>query len=368
MTRHHLPAAEPSAEVEEHSRIIYDFLVSEVQSSKHGDRFTLRPFTLEDANGYPSPLNVSQAFFEPVTTTDEHRLKLAQTAAELVMPINDFEALVEGMKAVYRHEKVKRHIGLGGVLKFVDSHHTYVNQVMQEIASWVAQRELGVEAPEQRQATIVSRITGLFTLDLLKLVYDTEGWQHHGGTIFEDVLLPFGGALQTLPNSSSGNRFVQSVENALPLRRGVLRETKSKYETCILENGLRVFEGSSGTENWDDIARRLRIIGRVTKKTVELSTEPIDTAGNHKVLVVPIFMQCDPFTGKARDPITPQPTPFAILMPRYVTKESDFHQTMVDIASAGQVYKTSGTFPYAYEGDEDKYSTPDELYTHKTKG
>lgn len=352
---------------EEQSRIIYDFLVSEIRTSKHGDRFALRDFTLEPTHGYPSPLNVSQAYYEPVPTTDEHRLKLAYTAAELVMPLTNFDALVEGMQAVYKHEKVKRHMGSGGVLKFVDSHHTYVNQVMQELASWAALHDMGIEAPEQKQATIVSRITGLFTLELLEHVYDAEGWQHHGGAIFEDILLPFGGALQTLPNSSSGNRLMQSVENALPLRRGILQETKSAYRTRVLESGLVVFEGSSGTENWDDMAKKLRVIGMVTKKTADLSTHPTDAEDNQKVLLAPVFMECNPFTGNAKNPIEPRPTPFSFLIPRFVKRHEDFHQTMVDIASAGQIYKTSGTLPFVYEGHEEMYSTPDELYSYRVK-
>lgn len=353
---------QPHHQVEAHSRTIYDFLADIANGGKHGTRFALRDFTLQPTNNYPSPLDVSQAYFESVPTTDEHRMKLAYTAAELIMPRPNFEKLVEGIMLVYKDERVKRHMGNGGSLKFIDSHYTYVNQVMQEIGSWVAQTELDMPSPEQKQVTIVSRITGLFKLELLKDVYEAEGWQHHGGMIFEDVLLPFAGALQTLPSSSTGNKLIDTVKGALPLRTGIVKETKHAYAELV-KKGMVFFEGSSGTENWVDLEKRRRIIGRVSRRTAELTTEPVDRKGNQRVLAVPFFMQCWPFTGDPTQPLAPSFTPFAILEPRYITSYETFHDAMTDIASVGTIYKTTGELPYAYEGNEDRYTTPDVFFS-----
>lgn len=331
------------------SKYVYDFLVEEVRSSQHGRRFTLRDFTLEDMGGYPSPLHIDRPYCEPVESTTEHRLWLASLAGGLVMPERNYAALVAAMQRTYERKDVSDHLAAGGTVKWLDGHFTYVGQVMEQIASWQALHGLGHESPEQMQTTIVSRITSLFQLGILATICASEGRPHKGGMIFEDVLLQYGGGLQTLPRSSSGNRLVDALKGGLQIRKAANEKTRLAYERIINRGGQIVFEGPSGTENKLDEHGTHRLIGEVSERTTELVTKYNEQEGAERVLCIPIFMESNPFTGNPDFPLEARPTPFAILSPRVLRTEREYHATMRELADASTLYKRSGTPPFKYD-------------------
>jgi hypothetical protein len=312
---------ERSEHADRSSQYVYDFLVEEVRSSQHGRRFTLRDFTLADTNGYPSPLSIDRPYCEPVESTEEHRLWLANLAGNLVMPHKNYLALVRAMQRTYERKDVSDHLAGGGTIKWLDSHFTYVGQVMEQIASWHALQQIGHESPEQMQTTIVSRITSLFQLGILATICAGEDRPHRGGMIFEDVLLQFGGGLQT----------------------------RLAYERIVNRGSQIIFEGPSGTENKLDEHGTHRLIGEVSERTTELVTKFNDQEGAERILCIPIFMESNPFTGNPDLPFEARPTPFAILAPRFITTEREYHATMRELADAGTLYKKSGTPPFKYD-------------------
>jgi hypothetical protein len=340
---------ERSEHADRSSQYVYDFLVEEVRSSQHGRRFTLRNFTLADTNGYPSPLSIDRPYCEPVESTEEHRLWLANLAGNLVMPHKNYLALVQAMQRTYERKDVSDHLAGGGTIKWLDSHFTYVGQVMEQIASWHALQQIGHESPEQMQTTIVSRITSLFQLGILATICAGEDRPHRGGMIFEDVLLQFGGGLQTLPRSSSGNRLVDALKGGLQIRKAANEKTRLAYERIVNRGSQIIFEGPSGTENKLDEHGTHRLISEVSERTTELVTKFNDQEGAERILCIPIFMESNPFTGNPDLPFEARPTPFAILAPRFITTEREYHATMRELADAGTLYKKSGTPPFKYD-------------------
>lgn len=357
MTRYFQPLEfEPTPDGPLISRQIYDELKTEVKGSKHGSRFDIRGFTLGDTNGSPSPLNVDVPYLAPVSSTDEERHKIARIASSLVMPGDDWQALVEGFTHVYNLDEVKEHRASGGVVKFVDSHKTYTGQVVQEIASWESLLGIGVEAPHEIQHTIVSRVTTLFRLSLIVDLFEDKKYQinHHDGAIVEDVLLRFGGGLMTLPNSPSGNRLVQMLQDGVSTRKGIVERTKTAYEHIVNRGGSDgqiIFEGSSGTENYPKDIRGVvhTMIGDVKPRTSDLTTSYNQTVGAERIMTIPVFMESDPFTGNPKDPIAPTPTAFAFLKPKFPKTKRDFDVMMAEMAAVGTVIKASGEAPYRYD-------------------
>lgn len=345
----------PTADGPAISMQIYNELRAEVRGSKHGSRFEIRDITLDDTNGNPSPFNVDVPYVAPVPSTDEEREKIARLASSLVMPKDDWQALVEGFTHVYNLDEVKEHRASGGVVKFVDSHKTYTGQVVQEIASWVSLRKK-VEAPHEIQHTIVSRVTTLFRLSLIVDLFEHEDYQikHHNGAIVEDILLRYGGGLMTLPNSPSGNRLVQMLHDGVSTRRGIVERTKTAYEHIVNRGGSDgqiIFEGSSGTENYPKIYRGIphTTIGEVKRGTSELTTDYNQTEGAERIMTIPIFMESDPYTGDPENPIAPTPTAFAFLEPKFPKTQKDFDVMMAEMAAVGTVIKSSGEAPYRYD-------------------
>jgi hypothetical protein len=183
-------------------------------------------------------------------------------------------------------------------------------------------------------------------------LYELEQRAHHDGAIIEDVLLPYGGVLLTLPNSASGNRLVSALTGGLEARRSVVAKTKLAYEQLVNRGGSSgqiFFEGSSGTENEVDAKHGVRIIGEVKERTADLTTEYNQTEGAERIMVVPFFMESEPYTKNPKNPIAPSPTPFAILEPRFPKSKADFDEMMTEMAVAGTIVKASGELPYRYQ-------------------
>jgi hypothetical protein len=334
------------------SRQVYEGLRSDIASSKHASRFEIRKFTLEPTHDCPSPFDVDIPYLPPLDSKEQHRNDIAELAASLVMEEEDWGALVDGFKTAYQLPEVANHLASGGVVKFIDSHRTYTGQVMQEIASWQALKSLDIDNPHEIQTTIISRVTTLFKLTMLKDLLEMQGTAHHDGAIIEDVLLQFSGALLTIPNSHSGNRLVQAIHDGIQARSSIVERTKVAYANVVNRGGSDgqiMFEGSSGTENHINEDRTYRIIGAVKERTAELTTDHNQSSGAERILAVPIFMESDPYTGDPKNPIKPSPTPFAFLAPRFPKSQKDFDQMMMEIALAGTQVKASGELPYRYE-------------------
>ena len=342
---------EPTSNAYEHSKEIYDGLREDLSSSKHGSRFELREFSMKTSDLSESPFNVDVPYLPPIECSDEHRNWLAGLASSLVMQANDWEALQEGFKQVYERNDVKKHLASGGVLKVVDSHRTYTGQVIQEIASWKVLNDLGITDAHELQTTIASRATTLFKLGLLATLSETEGRLHHGGAIIEDVLLRFGGVLLTIPNSASGNRLVEKLQDGRQTRSEIVGRTKLAHEKLVRRGGSDgqiFFEGSSGYENEVKGNGTYREIGVVRERTAQLTTDYNQIEGAERVMVLPFFMESDPYTNNPAFPISPQPTPFAILEPRFPKKLKDIDETMAEMAAAGTIIKASDQLPYKY--------------------
>lgn len=348
----------------DHSKQVYDWLVGEIDTSQHRSRFDIRPFSLDPIENYPSPLNIDQPYYEPVPTTVEHRRYIADIAAALVLLPEDHAALLEGMKSVYSRQDVQEHLAVGGVVKFIDSHRTYVGQVMQQIVSWQAQDQLNIQNPESRQITIASRLVSLFKLGIIPEFFRPEGIADHGGMILEDILLRFGAGLLTIPNSSSGNRIRSFVEGGHGIRREAVSRTKQGYDILIQQGTKIMFEGSSGTENKPNKAENSMVIGKVTDRTIELTTSYNQDRDNPRVMCIPVFMECLPFTGDPKRPIEASPTPFAILEPVFAGSHHDFHRMMSKIAVIGSHLRHSGRLPYRYEHRFFGRKLPDTIYAH----
>jgi hypothetical protein len=360
---------QPSDHGPELSSEVYAGLRKDVQSSKHSSRFELRPLSLNPSEDCPSPFDVDIPYLPPIETTDEHREILAALASSLVMRDIDWKALVVGFKTVYEAPEVKSHLSSGGVVKFIDSHRTYTGQVMQQIASWDAKRQLGVEAPHEIQTTIISRVTTLFRLSLLQTILENAGRPHHDGAIVEDVLLQYGGALLTIPNTQSGIRLVQMIQDGTHARSAIVERTKTAYPLVINRGGSDgqiMFEGSSGTENHVNEDGTHRIIDEVKKRTVELTTDYNQDEGLERVMAIGVFMDSDPYTGNKDNPLSPnRPTPFGFLEPRYPKTQRDFDQMMRDMAHAGTILKASGELPYRYaDRSTGKNKLPEFIFKH----
>ncbi|NBX98511.1 hypothetical protein EB118_08520 [bacterium] len=343
----------PTANSSVQSKEIYDGLREDLLSSKHGNRFELREFEYRPSQHSESPFNVDVPYLPPIDCSNEHRTWLAGLAGSLVMRPQDWEALQEGFKIVYGRDDVKKHLSGGGVLKVVDSHRTYTGQVVQEIASWLALQSNGVSDAHEIQTTIASRATTLFRLGLLATLSEAEGRLHHNGAIIEDVLLRFGGVLLTIPNSASGNRLIEKLQDGLQTRTDIVSRTKIAHEKLVRRGGRDgqiFFEGSSGFENEikNEGGIAYREIGIVRDRTAALTTDYNQIHGVERVMMLPVFMESDPYTGDPNNPIQPSPTPFAILEPRFPKKLRDIDEAMSEMAAAGTIVKASGQLPYRY--------------------
>ena len=349
------------------SEKLYDFMREDVLKSRHAERFAMRDFSIEPINGTPSPHSIDRPFNEALQSPAEQKLWLAKKISGLVMPERDYAALHEGLGLLYERTDVKAHLDSGGTLKLIDSHLTYAGQVIEQIASWQARMQAGVSNPETTQVTIASRIISLFRSDLIELLYTHDPEPHiqknHGGMVLEDVLMEFGGALLTIPSTSITKKLLENLTGGKQIRKHAVGLTKSAYAQIINRGGQIVHEGSSAAENQLNAAGTERIIGAASNATMELTTEYNKTDGAERIMVVPIFMHCNPFTGKAEDPVKPTPSPFAILEPRIPKTFSDFEDLMDEMAVAGTMYKPSGHVAYSFEKPK-KSSIPNVFYGH----
>ena len=101
----------------------------------------------------------------------------------------------------------------------------------------------------------------------------------------------------------------------------------------------------SGEQDKVDSEGRL-IMGTVSPGTVVLATEPNQVEGAERLLTIPVFVDCDPFTsGKFSGAVD---ATHKILKPRYLYNEDDVTGMMLELAYEGTVNKRPGTLPIAY--------------------
>ena len=356
---------EPSEHAERDSRRLYDFMVDDILATQHGTRFDIRPYSLEPTSSVPSPLSIDRPFCDALAGTVEHKVWLAKTVGALMMPDKDFGALVEKIGLTYQHPDVDTHLKAGGSLKWLDAHRTYAGQVATCAASWLALYEIGMTEPENRQITIASRVTSLFRHDLIRTLYELGNYAHHDGAITEDILLPLGGVLHTVPSTKITERLLETVSGGRAIRRHANEKTLSAYEQLLNRGGQIFFEAPSASEAVLREDGSAWVIKEVGNATIALTIDHNQVAGAGRIMVIPLFIESAPFTGDPKDPIRPHPTPFAILEPSIPTTARQFEDVMDALASAGTICKRSGQMPYVYERMRaPRFKKPAVLHSH----
>ncbi len=334
----------------EQSQAIHEHLAHEINSSKHASRFGVREFPEDlDRLGRPHPLDASYSYLPArEDISPEHIEWLSNTVGSLVMLPGDWEALVTAFSEIYSSDDVQRHKALGGNILFICNHQTYADLPSLLAASAIAKLMAGQDNPQHSQDIITHRLINLFQNDLIKTLYEPSDFEHQGGFISDDVLLVAGGQVGTLPSSGSGyDRFINRVPQGGQLRKNLNGSTVQAYKALRKLSGRDIFMAPAGTEmevNHD--------IQRDIEATYASGTTKLIAGGRHDdmsdVMVIPLYIYTNPFTGKRDTLLKPQPTPFAFLAPRFIEKQNDVHQAAWEISAAGSIFKPSGKYRPRY--------------------
>lgn len=348
----------------EQSQGIHAYLADEITSSKHADRFAVRPFPGDlETLGRPHPLDASYSYLPArEDITPEHIQWLTDTAGNLIMLDGDWAALVKAFQQIQSDETIVNHKRLGGNVLYICNHQTYADLPALVSASARAKLLAGIEDPQHSQDIITHRLINLFGNKLIATLYDSlSDFDHEGGYISDDVLLVAGGQIGTLPSSASGyERFVKSIRNGGNLRSDLNGSTVRAYQALRQLGGRDIFMAPAGTEMTVDHEAQRDIEATYTKSTTELiAGEKKDSARD--LLVIPIYIHADPFTGNLETLLAPKPTPFVFLEPRQIHKPSDVHQAAWEISIVGRTYKPSGKYEPLYNPPGPNFLYKDEV-------
>jgi len=335
----------------EDSARIYDYLTGEITESKHGQRFDVRPFNTDpDESGRPSPLDAAYPYMVANEVEPDTQMKMARTTGDLIMPSDNFDALINAFQSIHDDEAIKKHKLLGGSVLFMCNHLTYADLPVSLAASTIAKLNLGVDDPQNTQDVIIHRLISSFAHDLISTAYVLNGLEQVNGYIMEDVILLYASALQTLPNSSSGyTKLIEKVKSGAELRSMTNTAGNQVFPKLSRLGGRDFFVAGSGQEmvySKDDNMLHERQLGR---GTTDMLVGPNEIQHAEQILTIPFYMHADPFTGDKETLLKPTPTPFAFLTPRYATKPGDLHRAMAEIIAVGNTFKPSGVPQLAYD-------------------
>ncbi len=343
----------------EASELTYNFLSDEIKKSKHGNRFGIRPFDLNPIDeDRPSGLDVGYPLTVASEIDPETQELLGNTIGSLLMPPENWNALINAFEEIYNDKDVAKHIRLGGSILFLSNHQTYADQPEECVASALALRRTGIESPQFRNILITHRLTSLFSHDLIKSTYDVLGIEDSGDKILEQVLLPFANDLNTLPRSKSGYfNFIEKVVEGKKTRTEITAAVQTAFFQTMNLGGISYFMAGSGQEAFpSESDENLLTEARVGRGTSNMIAASNDINGAERLLTIPLYIHANPFTGDIENPITPSPTPFVFLEPRFIKSPPDVHTTMEEIVSVGNIYKPSGALKLAYDSPRPDWS------------
>lgn len=354
------------------SRRVYDYFADQIQTTQHGERFEAREFPDGDTLHSQHPLNVAQSYFVTRDGSAQFQRQVAETALSLIMPKEDGDELVKAMGQVYYSDQVQTHLEGKGSIAWVSGHYSYADMIAELAALSLARLDAGEASPNEAQDVFISRLVGLFKHPLIEVLYDTFEQEHQGGVILEDVILPNGNAIQTFPATAGGRaNFVRGNLKNKRIRTASNRAVLTTIESLIALGGRSLHLSATGTEaklNPDNGRLKEQTIGR---GTVSMLTSFNDNEGeSDKLLVIPITLLPDPFRKATKDiPVNPQPTPFAIHRPRFLTTPRQTHAMLLEVTEAANLIKPSGVPLIEYDppGPDMSYHPelpPELVYIH----
>ncbi len=346
----------------EASKFTFEFLSEEIKNSKHGNRFGVRDFDLDNIDNLRrSGLDVGFPLTVAIDTGHEDQIKLGNAFGNLLMPGNNWESLVQAFQDIYSDEVIAKHKRLGGSILFLSNHLTYADQPEEAVASTLALGNLGVENPQFYNTLITHRLTSLFRHDIIKTYYDLLELENSGDKILENILLPFANDIHTLPRSKSGYfNFIEKVVEGKKTRAEITNAVQHVfYQTLNLGNMNYFIAGSGQEAQPSESDTSVLVEARVGRGTCDMISGVNNKDYAERLLTIPLFIYANPFTGEVENPIQPAPTPFVFLEPRFLKSSSDVHATMEDIVSVGNVYKPSGAPNIKYDSPRPDWAKKD---------
>lgn len=307
---------------------VYEHLRGEMETSSHGGLFGVREMS-DDPLGL---LHLNNAYFEPIGfDRDRFEWLKEEILLQLIIKPDAYAGLVDGMSAVLDTGQVHDHITKGGgSLAWATNHISYADIAVLMAARTEANVRTGHNAPNETHVAIASRLVSLFQLGGLR---DTGV----PGYVVDDGLLYLGGYLQTVPSSASGSRLraISGHDINAPARVAYDRLLNRRREFMLAPSGTQ-----------DKVSGTHLVMDTVSRGTVKMLTEPNENAGAERLMTIPLFIDCDPFTGGWTGAVD---ATHHALEPRFLHSESDVTDMMVEVADAGVVYKRSGTLPMRYK-------------------
>ncbi len=312
---------------------VYSQLRQEMEGTSHGSLFGTREF---DESHDPLGLLHLENAFVPSYHFDAERFEYLKQGIifNLLITEPSFDVLVDSMDEALKSDAVAEHTGPdnNGSILWASNHISYADIAALLTARTEVNIRHKVENPTNRVVAIISRIITLFELSLLASRDTDEGF------VVDNGLLHLAGILQTVPASASGSRVRQIVGS------GDINENVRKEYSRLLNIGTEFFVATSGEQ--DKKEDGMLVMGTVSKGTVDFATEPNQVDGAERLLAIPVFIDCNPFTrGEFSGAVA---ATHKILEPRFLHDEAQVTSMMLDIAYEGNVHKRSGTLPIAY--------------------
>ena len=310
---------------------VYEQLRHEMETTSHGGLFSVREFD-DDPLGL---LSLHNAYVEPKPFDPERFKQIKETILfPGIITEPSYKQLVDGMEEMLDTGKVQDHISpeMGGSLVWPSGHVSYADIAVMTAARTEVNIRQNRTAPNTTHVAIASRLISLFALDGLA----RDGGK---GYVVDDGLLEFCAYLQTVPSSASGTRLrsLMGVDANGLVWTDYLR---------LLNRGAEFFVAPSGTQDKASEDGKSLVMDTVSKGTVRMLTEPNEEKGAERLLAVPVFVDCNPFVGGSWNGAVDATHRF--LEPRFLYETADVTEMMEDIATAGVVYKRSGTLPPVY--------------------
>ncbi len=312
---------------------VHHQLQEEMVGSSHGMLFTPREFGHEhDSLGL---MHLENAHIPALPFNAE---RFAWLKKEILWPLiiteDAFNNLVDGMDEALQRDEVIDHLSSPerGSLVWGSNHISYADVAAFEAARTEVNVRRGIGEPTLGHHAIASRLVSMFAMPGL-----LDGVQQ--GYVVDDGLLYLGGYLQTVPASASGSRLRHLAGS------DVNAPVRQKFHQ-LLNRGSEFFIALSGTQDKPNDDKSALVMDTVSRGTVALLTEPNEVEGAERVMTIPVFIDCNPFTNGSFSGAVD--ATFRMLSPRFLRGEHDMTATMEDIARVGTIEKRSGTLPIEY--------------------
>lgn len=323
---------------EEMSRLSYDILKKETESTLHGVRFKVRKYSDDD------PYNLLSLETGHVPAKQPFDIKrfneLGNILDNVLVTPESRQGIVEEITRILLDRDVARHLHSGGNIAFVTNHISYIDLplLMYSLAEAKLRLSGGRNAETENHHVISSRQVSLFQMYGL-------GKDGGIGNVVDDGLLDIGGVFQTVPVSTTGGKIPEDITR---IANGAFG---AAYGNQLKKGGQIIFIAPSGTQDKYGEDGKLHM-AHAEKGTVNLLARPnrlaVPEGLEGSLLCIPVFIDCQPF-DKDGNFNGPAVASFKFGSPSFPTKPDDVQAMMYVIEEFGKKYKHPSTPEIVYE-------------------